>query len=295
MTSAEVARLTGPQRRDRVTALTQRSYELVQESIDVHGKGKHIESVAVLYSGGNDSTTVAHLFLGLATHAVHANTTIGVEQTRQFVRDTCAAWNLPLIEKYAPQTYADLVRAHGFPGPGHHFKMYQRLKERCLDAARIDLGVHRSRTKRALFIAGRRRDESARRADIPFHEADGSVIWVSPLAEWTKLDLNTYRLMNPDVPRNPVADSLHMSGECLCGSFAKVGELEMVGDYFPEVREEIEALELEIRDRDDIPPHRRTWGWGPHNGDVAPTRRPRVGRLCSSCDAPDGGETIVAA
>lgn len=283
-TGEEVARLTRPEREWRVNALVERSHEIMQEAITVELGGREIAATAVLFSGGNDSTTLVHLFREQATHAIHANTGIGVEATRQFVRDTCAGWSIPLLEKHPPVSYRELVLAHGFPGPGQHFKMYQRLKERCLDAARVDLGVHRSRKLRALYVAGRRREESARRSDIPLYEPDGSVIWVSPLAEWTKLDLNTYRLMNRDVPRNPVADALHMSGECLCGSFAKAGELEEVGDWHPEVREEIEALEAEIADREDIPLERRKWGWGAYRGRIRPSRR--TGRLCSSCVAP---------
>lgn len=272
-----------PARVERMHRLVKRADELIGEAIAIHGEGKEIAAKAVLFSGGNDSTTLLHLMhqLGHVTHAVHANTGIGIEQTRQFVRDTTAAWGIPLIEEHPPIGYRELVLERGFPGPAQHFKMYQRLKERCLDKARLPLGVHRSRTKRALFIAGRRRDESERRMNVPLSEADGSVIWVSPIAEWTALDLNTYRAVH-GVPRNEVADLIHMSGECLCGSFAKRNELDEIGDWFPAVRAEIEELERLIADREDIPVERRRWGWGAYR-----SRRPaRTGRLCSSCVMP---------
>src|SRR3712207_9450808 len=51
--------------------------------------------------------------------------------TREFVRRSCAAWALPLLEFTPPRQmdhYENLVLDQGFPGPGHHFKMYQRLK-----------------------------------------------------------------------------------------------------------------------------------------------------------------------
>jgi len=272
-----VAALTRPDRAKRVRHLIEQAHDLYETGIAEHLGGRDLVASCVLFSGGNDSTTLAHMFRGKATHAVHANTTIGIEQTRQFVRDTCSAWGLPLIEKTAPTTYRELVIERGFPGPAMHFKMYQRLKERGLDAARAEL-IDNPRRERVAFIAGRRRQESKRRADVPLSQRDGSVIWVSPIAFWTKPDLMTYRLLNPDVPRNQASDTLHMSGECLCGAFAHRGELDEIGFWFPEMKAEIEALEDEVRAAGHPEPF-CTWG---HGQGGAPSK---VGALCSSCDA----------
>ena len=278
-----VATLGAADRRRRARALVEQSRQIVQTALDEHLGEKVLAARCVLYSGGNDSTVLAHLFRHEATHAIHCNTTIGIEETRQFVRDTCAAWGLPLVEETAPVSYRDLVLEQGFPGPGMHWKMYQRLKERPLRQARRRLVTDKS--QRALFIAGRRRLESDRRADIPLHEREGSVIWVSPLAMWSKLDLNTYRLMHADtdpVPVNRVSDLIHMSGECLCGAFAKPDELSEVGYWFPDVRAEIEEIELAAtRAGFDEPLNR----WG-HGTGV----RSRSGRMCSSCAVPDQSE-----
>jgi 3'-phosphoadenosine 5'-phosphosulfate sulfotransferase (PAPS reductase)/FAD synthetase len=279
VTPAEiVAKLSSGQRRRRVINLEDQARRIYTDALTTHLGGRKLVASCVLFSGGNDSTTLAHMFRDTATHAIHANTTIGIEQTRQFVRDTCASWGLPLIEKRAPVSYRDLVLERGFPGPAMHWKMYSRLKERALDLARHDLGVANSRTKAAVFIAGRRRAESERRQDVPLYESDGSVIWVSPLAMWTKLDLNTYREMHPDVPRNEVSDLLHMSGECLCGAFAKPSELDAIGEWFPEVRAEIEELQRDVSAAGHAPPFCR---WGHGEGAPSPS-----GRLCSSCAVP---------
>jgi 3'-phosphoadenosine 5'-phosphosulfate sulfotransferase (PAPS reductase)/FAD synthetase len=284
VTPAEiVAKLSPGQRHRRVINLEDQARRIYHDALTAHLGGRHLVAACVLFSGGNDSTTLAHMFRDEATHAIHANTTIGVEQTRQFVRDTCAGWGLLLVEKRAPISYRDLVLERGFPGPGMHWKMYSRLKERALDLARHDLGVANSRTKAAVFIAGRRRAESERRQDVPLHEADGSVIWVSPLAMWTKLDLNTYREIHGNVPRNEVSDLLHMSGECLCGAFAKPGELDAIGEFFPEVAEEIHQLERDVAAAGHEPPF-CTWGHG--QGDPS-----KSGRLCSSCQIP--GQLLI--
>jgi 3'-phosphoadenosine 5'-phosphosulfate sulfotransferase (PAPS reductase)/FAD synthetase len=220
-----IAGLTRPQREQRVTNLIIQAHHIVDQAWKIYAQGRMRAAWCVLYSGGNDSTVLAYLMRDRVDYAVHANTTIGIEETRQFVRDTCKAWGLELMERTAPISYRDLVLERGFPGPAMHFKMYQRLKERPLDEVRREL-VSNSRKQRVLFIAGRRRAESKRRQNVPFYEADGSAIWVSPLAMWTKLDMNTYRLMMGDVPINAVSEKLHMSGECLCGSFAHPNELE---------------------------------------------------------------------
>lgn len=284
----QVARLTRTEREDRVRRLVDASALIVDTALMTHLDGRKLVANAVLFSGGNDSTTLLHMMksLGLVTHTVHANTGIGIEQTRQFVRDTSAEYGIPLVEEHPPphRTYEALVLKEGFPGPAKHYKAYQWLKESCLDAARKPLGVHRSRTKRALYIAGRRRAESDRRTDVPMFEADGSVIWASPMVPWTKLDLRTYRLMNPEIPHNTVTDLIHHSGECGCGSFAEAWELEEWGDWFPEFRTEVERLEALIADRTDIPAERKRWGWGPWRGKVRPPRG--ASRLCGACALP---------
>lgn len=266
-------------RYDRMNGLIAEAFGLVDEAITAHVGDREIVARCILYSGGNDSTILAHLMRAYATHAVHVNTGIGIEQTRDFVRETCAAWDLPLIEKHPPagSTYRELVLDQGFPGPGMHYKMYQRLKERGLMAVRRDF-ITEPRKQRILYMAGRRRDESARRANIVEHEKIGSIVFVSPLVNWTNEDMNTYRIMHPDVPRNPVSDLLHMSGECLCGAFAHKGELEEIEMWFPLVAQEIRELEAEVQAAGQ---KRCEWGWG---WNKPLTAADKSGPLCTSCD-----------
>ncbi|HEU4686481.1 MAG TPA: phosphoadenosine phosphosulfate reductase family protein [Nitrospira sp.] len=269
-----------PERVERVRELIDSSYTIVTDAIENHvlADGRDLAAVVILFSGGNDSTVLAHLFRRHANYAAHINTGIGIEQTREFVRDICKAWELPLIEESPPpgNTYEELIMDQGFPGPAHHWKMYQRLKERALRNVRRQL-VSNPRRERVVFLAGRRRDESRRRQDIPTVEREGSVVWVSPLANWTALDLNTYRSL-ADVPRNEVADLIHMSGECLCGAFAKPGELEEIAFWFPEVAEHIHELERKVAAAGQA---RCQWGWGAYRDKT----RSKAGPLCSSCVA----------
>ncbi|MFD7077153.1 phosphoadenosine phosphosulfate reductase family protein [Nocardioides sp. NPDC059952] len=289
LTPSEVACLSRSQRAERVAELVQQANRILSNAISQHVlvDGRALAATVLLFSGGNDSTVLAHLMRSRATHAAHANTTIGIEATREFVRQNCREWDLPLLEFMAPREvdrYEALVLDQGIPGLGHHFKMYQRLKERALEEVRRQL-VSDPRSQRVVFLAGRRRSESARRVAVPAAERRGSTVWVAPLVNWTKLDLNTYRLMNDDVPVNQVTDLIHMSGECLCGSFASPGEREELESWFPEFGQEIARLERAIADRTDIPAHRRRWGWGATVREAKLQETPSaVGQLCTSCD-----------
>lgn len=274
-----VASLTRAQREQRVTRLIEQAHHIVDTAWNDLSDGHTRAAWCILYSGGNDSTVLAHLMRHRADNAVHVNTTIGIEETRQFVRDTCQQWGLPLIERTPPVSYRDLVLERGFPGPAMHYKMFQRLKERALRIVRREL-VSDPRRQRVLFIAGRRRAESLRRTSIPLMERQDSVIWASPLAMWTKLDMNTYRLMAGDVPVNRVSELIHMSGECLCGSFAKPGELDEIRLWFPDTAAEIDRLQAEVKAAGFDEPRCR-WGHGTRTKGKLTTR---TGALCTSCN-----------
>lgn len=269
---------------DEAMALTDTHYSNCLDAIEADGK--EIAARFLLFSGGNDSTTLGHYCVqkGWPTHAVHANTGIGIERTRQFVRDMCQQWDLELWEIHPPAgaTYRDLVIAHGFPGPAHHYKMFQRLKERAVDEARRRVVGRDGRRKRVILLGGMRAHESARRARTSnIVDRDGSQVWLSPFVHWTNEHLMEYR-KRFDVPRNDVADLIHMSGECLCGAYAKANELDEIGMWFPEVRDEIQALEAEVLAAGNAPVARCTWGWG---SGAKTTGREKSGPMCSSCDA----------
>lgn len=265
----------------------------------------HREVAAVLlFSGGNDSTVLAHLMRDECSHFGHANTTIGVEQTREFVRNVAAEWGIPLLERSPDpgDRFEDVVREFGFPGPAQHFLAFQRLKERAIRKMQREL-VSNPRKERILFISGVRSEESLRRSrTVREHWRDGSAVWVAPLANWTNEDMADYRRANPDVPHNEVTDHLHLSGECLCGAFAGEGEEELVRFFYPEIGEEFDRL-AEIARANKVPEERCRWGWGAYRErkltraeweqltlDVEET-------LCSACDlrvaVEDENETVV--
>lgn len=286
MKNEDVYSLTYEERVKRVSNLVAEAYQIYYESIEKYIvlENKNLTSTCVLFSGGNDSTTVLYLFKDILDYVIHINTGIGIEKTREYVRKTCKDFNLELKEYCASgdNTYENLVTKYGFPGPAQHYLMYQRLKERSLRVARNELNKKKSYKNRIIFISGKRRDESARRMSSPDNGRDGNIIWVSPMVNWTKADMEMYRKLNPDIPRNEVSDLIHMSGECLCGAFAHKGEREEIKMFYPEVIEYIESLENKLEDLGLHKEERRKWGWGAYRN--LKIKNKKVGNLCSSCE-----------
>jgi 3'-phosphoadenosine 5'-phosphosulfate sulfotransferase (PAPS reductase)/FAD synthetase len=252
--------------------------DIIGEAWDQHGN--RIIRRAAMLSGGNDSSTLAHWLAwhGYIDELLFLNTGIGIRETARFVQKFAEYLELPLQEWHAPPgTYERMVTtiSGGFPGPAAHTIAYQRLKERPLRdyvAFRKD-GQHRQ--SRVLLFSGLRRVESVKRmkiAETPI-EPDGGKLWVAPFLDWTMGDLALWR-EEYDIPRNPVADLLHYSGECLCGANAADGELELIAAFFPEEAAEIYRLQR-LADRLGIERSR----WGEHwREPSAPT-----GPACSDC------------
>jgi 3'-phosphoadenosine 5'-phosphosulfate sulfotransferase (PAPS reductase)/FAD synthetase len=237
--------------------------------------------VFAMFSGGHDSVCAAHVasqrpeFSG----CVHINTGIGIEKTREYVRRTCKDFGWPLLEYHAlelGQDYDEIVCEHGFPGPWMHTKMYNRLKERGIRALTRD---HKTKpSDRVMCVTGVRRAESKRRmATTQTMSREGARVWVAPLVDWVPSTKNAY-MTKHDIPRNEVVDLLHMSGECLCGAFAKPNELEEIGTWFPEEYERIKALEARAAEC-GVP---AVWGKEPPTEIEADPRQSEL-PLCVAC------------
>ena len=249
---------------------------VIRDAIEEHNPVK----VYVLVSGGNDSTVVAdiaHRYGPRVDAVVHINTGIGIEQTREFVRDFAANWlELPLIEKFAPKTYEELVLEYGFPGPAAHRYMYSWLKERSLREVRRE--AQSGRRDRVMFITGVRHAESSRRmGHVRPVQRDGNTVWVAPILDFEHKDMWDYR-EREKMPTNEVVAILHMSGECLCGAFSKPGEFEWIKMWFPEVAGRIEKLQVMAKRQGVV-----SDTWGPQSSKKIKQAREAAGMLCSDC------------
>lgn len=218
-------------------------------------------------SGGNDSLSTTHFAaqnIGLPFKVLHINTGIGIPETREHVYRVCDRYGWELVEIRAKedcgQDYEQIVLKYGFPGPSQHRAMYIRLKERCLD----ELG-RRHPKGRILLVSGVRKQESARRMYLtqPVQRYKRRV-WCSPFFYLSNDELTAYRAAQ-GLPESTVRQKLCMSGECLCGAYARPNELKEIEFFFPETGRYLRDLEQRVRAKgfpwgwDEKPPRR--WGY----------------------------------
>ena len=230
--------------------------DIVRLANDLHRPVKTF----VLSSGGNDSMV-------LLSHAeqsgwefdavVHVNTGTGVREkgidlTTQFLADYCKSRLLPLVILHPPKSYEELFLEYpiidGLPGPGMHHIAYNRLKERAL---RVFVKEQKSHWRdRIMFLTGIREQESTIRMGYQSTIIDrvGSQVWVNPIYRWTDEEMAQYR-KDWNLPQNPVAQHIHISGECLCGCFARPDELDEIRFFFPETAARIEGWERTAREK----------------------------------------------
>lgn len=286
MSNDDVIMLSEQESLDRLNNLILESNIIFEYGVNkfILNDKKKISNVCALFSGGNDSTILLYLFKDKVDFAIHINTTIGIPDTFEYVSETCEALDITLkvYQSKEHDSYENLVSQFGFPGPAQHYLMYQRLKERALRIAVKDNNVPKK--ERIVFLSGKRRDESSRRMLAPEFSREKSVVWIAPIINWTKSDINLYRKLNPEIPRNPVSDTLHMSGECMCGAFAKVGEKEMLKFFYPDFYKYIMSIEDSVCINSDIKQERKLWGWGVTR---KRKRSKKTGELCSSCEVGD--------
>lgn len=234
--------------------------------------------VFACFSGGNDSLVSTHLTMTEISDAtvLHVNTGIGIEETRNFVRNTCKEYGWPLNEMYPPNmTYEEFVLKYGFPGPAAHRYAYSWLKERAIRKA-----VRESKRKikdKVMLVTGVRLSESSRRMGYvkPIQKV-GATVWVAPIFDMTTPQREEY-IDNNELDRNRVSLLLGMSGECLCGAYAKPGELNKLSILFPEVAKQIRELEAKVEAQGVTKHH---WGINQYSKDEKKKFMP----FCVGCE-----------
>ena len=259
--------------------------DVLEEAHDKHGP---FVAKVCLFSGGHDSTVVAHRCKDWYDELAYIDTGTSVPGVREFVESFAAHIGKPLRILEAGDAYRRMVLgghemangtvapANGFPGPAQHGRAYINLKERQLEALKRELKEGHHRMSRVLYLTGVRRAESARRSRRPAITKSGSTIFASPLIDWDGMDMRQYR-MEHGLPESDVAALIHRSGECNCGCYAQEGEREMLQDLWPEWFDRtIGSLEREARAK-GIPACK--WGQAPPNAVAI-----EGGPLCASCD-----------
>lgn len=255
-------------------------------------KARHLHAPIAtfcLFSGGSDSTVLAHRCRDLYSDLVFIDTGTALPGVVEHVRATAEFIGKPLRIYSAGDAFRRMVlggtpvtrgprrgqpeEGHGFPGPGQHGKAYTRLKERQIDALLRDTKSSARRNDTVLFLTGVRRAESARRSTREPITKVRAKVFCNPLLHWSNEQMRVYR-ERVGFPVNEVAALLHRSGECNCGAFASPGEREMLQSLWPEWFEvTIASLEREARVAGIA-----ACRWGERPGKPSES-----GPLCSSC------------
>jgi len=260
----------------------QESIQIIHSAIEEHRPVK----VYGCFSGGHDSLVSTYLLSKAIPSftVLHINTGTGLKKTNEFIKQVSKLFNWNLLEIHAKedcgQDYEQLVLAHGFPGPGHHRKMYNRLKERAIYKATKIAKEGHNRFSEVLFVSGVRAAESQRRAS--YNRVKSKVysqVWLNPCYYWTDEDCEEYRLKYY-LPENPVKSILGMSGECLCGAFAKKGELNKIEQVEPNTARRIKELEKRVIEAG------HKWGYeGKPNSEVKLSNKDNsaINIICAGC------------
>jgi 3'-phosphoadenosine 5'-phosphosulfate sulfotransferase (PAPS reductase)/FAD synthetase len=235
--------------------------------------------VVALFSGGHDSVTSTHIASQHPsfTAVVHVNTGIGIEETREYVRQVCHDQDWPLLELKAPEgLYEQRCRDHGMPGgPIQHGIMYQLLKDDQIRQLVRD--YKRFKGDRVGLVTGARSAESERRMRVhpEYIRRERAQLWINPILDWSKAEVDDY-MQVVGLPRNPVVDKLHRSGECLCGALADPQELEWIAFWYPDVAAHIRSLEQDCFQR------KLPYNWGTKTSTAFDAKQPML-PLCQDC------------
>lgn len=208
------------------------------------------EPVYALFSTGKDSFAAAARLqeLGLLLGCIAIDTGISVPEWKDNVLRICEQqeWTVEIIPTSV--RYEWIVWRFGFPGYLGHAAAMNYLKGRAVrEFKRKYPGI--------ALGSGVRREESDRRSltTKPISDFEGVTVY-APIYEWTTAETWAYaRAKGYDRP--DVYSRLGISGDCLCGAFAKDWERQALTVHYPDVASRIEACERIAH----CPS--RAWGW----------------------------------
>ena len=236
-------------------------------------RGLSYPKVFALVSGGKDSLSTAQVLhdAGKLAGCVALETGLSTPDWKEFVRATCDARGWPLQFFKTDASYEQFVTKYGFPGPSKHSWVMRVLKGRCIRKFRQ---MHPD----GILASGVRIDESQKRAanTKAVGHWEGAPI-LAPIYDWTTEETWAYFHDN-GFERSPAYATLQISGDCLCGSYAREGEKESIDFHYPEIGKYLDDLGASIKEKH---PSRCQWGWAWKKPQVA--KRGGEAMVCVEC------------
>ncbi len=193
-----------------------------------------------LFSGGKDS--LVSCLVAKVKEVLYCRTGVGLNE--DYVKEMCDKfnWELNIVEPKINEAFEDFVRKFSFPHQGMHSAIMGFLKYHPIRK------WHREQEKLGrdiTFISGRRKKESKRRMRMKSVTASNvmeRMKFFSPIFDWETVDVWDY-IKKHNLKRSPIYETMHMSGDCMCGAFSKRGESQWLNIFHPEIAKRF--LELE--------------------------------------------------
>lgn len=203
-------------------------------------------TVFVLFSGGKDSaaalafTKECLLTNGDETKlvALHVDTTVGLPQTEEFVKDFCRTVSISLEILRPKEDYFSLAKRWGVPRP--------RARWCCFHLKIEPLKNYLRHCSDFVVVDGMRREESRKRRAYPFvyqHPHFGCV--VHPIIDWTAEEVDNF-LRDRRLPINPAYELGFSSWECWCGVYKRKEEFVALKKTNPDFFMKLVELESQL-------------------------------------------------
>lgn len=224
-----------------------------------------------LCSGGKDSMTacyIAHKYRPL-NGIVTVDTTIGVfkvvngkkiyvalEAAKKFA-DLLGIQHIIIKPK---KSFKEYVQKYGMPHPGQHNAVYRELKWKPMVKFVRSRKGPKGEYYDVVFISGVRILESKKRfISAKPTQVDPTVKrmrFVAPIIYWDTETVIKF-IQEKQFPKSDSYNTLHLSGDCLCGAYAEKGESELISLFYPECGRYIAECEKQAN-KD----HKGKNGWG---------------------------------
>lgn len=196
------------------------------------------EGMYCLFSGGKDSfATACHLqeterLLG----CVMLDTGIAVPEWKEQCLAMCKRQGFSVELIPTPIRYEWLVYRYGFPGPGMHGLFMNYLKGRCIRE-------FKRRHPGAMLASGVREQESSRRKFHvqPVSTFEGVTIH-APIFDWSTERVMAY-VESKGYSKPGSYLTLGVSGDCLCGAFARPHEREAIRSHYQDLHARLIEIE----------------------------------------------------
>ena len=200
-----------------------------------------------LFSGGKDSLVTCHKawkdgLLGDNPKVLYCRTGVGLNE--EYVKEICSkfGWELIIVEPAPHETYEIFVKRFSFPHEGMHSAVMGFLKWHPM---RKWYNQQKKLGRDIIFLSGRRKKESKRRMRMKSNKKlvkTEGMTFLSYIYEMQTVEVWDY-LKENNLQRSPIYDTMHLSGDCLCGAFSSKGESDWLSVFHPEMAKRFMELE----------------------------------------------------